>query len=155
MNYISAEGLSKSFSEKWLFRNLHIGVNQGERVALIGINGSGKSTLLKIIARIAGADSGEVDMPRNTRLAYLRQEIDFDDQTLLLHEAMKAFEELNSIETNITKLEMRLHDHLDEKTMGDVLHELEDLYHRRYTLGGDTAQAETEKVLTGLGFKPV
>ncbi|MDZ4708411.1 MAG: ABC-F family ATP-binding cassette domain-containing protein [Saprospiraceae bacterium] len=143
------------YGDRILLDEVSATISDGEKLALVGRNGAGKSTLLKIIARIAGADSGEVDMPRNTRLAYLRQEIDFDDQTLLLHEAMKAFEELNSIETNITKLEMRLHDHLDEKTMGDVLHELEDLYHRRYTLGGDTAQAETEKVLTGLGFKPV
>lgn len=143
------------YGDRVLLDEVSATISDGEKLALVGRNGAGKSTLLKVIAGIAGADSGEVDMPRNTRLAYLRQEIDFDDQTLLLHEAMKAFEELNSIESNITKLELRLHDHLDERTMGDVLHELEDLYHRRYTLGGDTAQAETEKVLTGLGFKPV
>jgi len=141
------------YGDRILLDEVSVTISDGEKLALVGRNGAGKSTLLKIIAGIAGADSGEVDMPRNTHLAYLRQEIDFDDQTLLLHEAMKAFEELNSIEANITKLELRLHDHLDEKTMGDVLHELEDLYHRRYTLGGDTAQAETEKVLIGLGFK--
>lgn len=143
------------YGDRILLDEVSVTISDGDKLALVGRNGAGKSTLLKIIAGVSGADSGEIDMPRGTRLAYLRQEIDFDDQTLLLHEAMKAFEELNAIETSITKLELRLHDHLDEKTMGDVLHDLEDLYHRRYTLGGDTAQAETEKVLTGLGFKPV
>ena len=143
------------YGDRILLDEVSVTISDGEKVALVGRNGAGKSTLLKIIAGLQSPDKGAVDYPRGTKLAYLRQEIDFDDQTLLIHEAMKAFEELNTIEAKINQLETRLHDHLDEKVMGDVLHELEDLYHRRHTIGGDTAQAETEKVLTGLGFRPL
>ena len=48
-----------------------------EKVAVVGRNGAGKSTLLKVIAGIAHADSGDVDVPKGTKIAYLRQEIDF------------------------------------------------------------------------------
>lgn len=142
------------YGDRILLDEVSVTISDGEKVALVGRNGAGKSTLLKIIAGLQSPDKGAVDYPRGTKMAYLRQEIDFDDQTLLIHEAMKAFEELNTIEAKINQLETRLHDHLDEKVMGDVLHELEDLYHLRHTIGGDTAQAETEKVLTGLGFRP-
>ncbi|MFN0049208.1 MAG: ABC-F family ATP-binding cassette domain-containing protein [Cytophagales bacterium] len=79
MNYISAEGLSKSYSEKWLFRNLHIGVNQGERVALIGINGSGKSTLLKILGGLDNPDEGKVSVRKGLKVGVLGQNPVFDE----------------------------------------------------------------------------
>ncbi len=141
------------YGDRVLLDDVGATISDGEKVALVGRNGAGKSTLLKIIAKLQRPDQGEIDMPKGARVAYLRQEIDFDDQTSVLDEAMKAFDELNAIELKISALEHRLHDHLDEDTMGDVLHELEDLYHLRVTLGGDTAQAEAERVLTGLGFK--
>ena len=150
---LQIKNLSLRYGDRILLDEIYATVSPGEKVALVGRNGAGKSTLLKIIAKLQKPDSGEVDIPKDFRIAYLRQEIDFDEQTTVIHEAMKAFDQLNVIETRISTLENRLHDHLDENTMGDVLHELEDLYHMRQTLGGDTAQAEAERVLTGLGFK--
>jgi ATP-binding cassette, subfamily F, member 3 len=150
---LSLKNLYLKYGDRILLDEINATLSFGEKVALVGRNGAGKSTLLKIIAKIQSPDSGEVDLPRGTKIAYLRQEIDFDEQTSVLHEAMKAFDALNEIETKISSLEWRLHDHLDEDTMGDVLHQLEDLYHLRQNLGGDTAQAEAERVLTGLGFK--
>ncbi len=150
---LSIKNLSLKYGDRILFDSFNVTISAGEKVAVVGRNGAGKSTLLKVIAGIAHADSGDVDVPKGTKIAYLRQEIDFDMQTSVIHEAMKAFDELNEIETKISKLENKLHDHLDENTMADVLHQLEDLYHLRHNLGGDTAQAEAERVLTGLGFR--
>lgn len=150
---LQIKNLYLKYGDRILLDEINATISDGEKVAVVGRNGAGKSTLLKIIAKLQSPDHGEIDMPKETKVAYLRQEIDFDEQTSVLHESMKAFDELNAIETKLSKLELRLHDHLDEQTMGDVLHELEDLYHLRHTLGGDTAQAEAERVLTGLGFK--
>ncbi|HNU43082.1 MAG TPA: ATP-binding cassette domain-containing protein, partial [Cyclobacteriaceae bacterium] len=49
MNYLSAEGIAKSFNDRWLFKDLTLGIAQGEKLALVGENGTGKSTLLKIL----------------------------------------------------------------------------------------------------------
>lgn len=150
---IQIKNLFLKYGDRILLDEVNATLSDGEKIALVGRNGAGKSTLLKIIAKVQSADSGEIDMPKGTRIAYLRQEIDFDESTSVLHEAMKAFDELNAIETKLSVLENKLHEHLDEDTMADVLHQLEDLYHLRHNLGGDTAQAEAERVLTGLGFK--
>ena len=52
MNYLSVEGLSKTFGEKQLFSDLGFGLEKGEKAALVAKNGAGKTTLLKEI--IAG-----------------------------------------------------------------------------------------------------
>ncbi|MGK7397268.1 MAG: ABC-F family ATP-binding cassette domain-containing protein [Candidatus Cyclobacteriaceae bacterium M3_2C_046] len=78
MNYLSVEGISKSFGEKNLFQDLSFGINQGEKVALIGINGSGKSTLFNIIAGVDTPDTGQVVFRNDILIEYLEQNPVFD-----------------------------------------------------------------------------
>ncbi len=73
MNYLSVENLSKSFGERKLFQNITFGIDQGQKVALVGINGAGKSTLMKIIMGIEVPDSGEVAINQQVKIAYVHQ----------------------------------------------------------------------------------
>ena len=75
--YISAENLGHSFHDKWLFKNVTIGINRGRRVALVGINGAGKSTLLKLLAGEFSPTQGKVVRSRDLRLGYLEQDPHF------------------------------------------------------------------------------
>jgi len=75
--YISAENLGHSFHDKWLFKNVTIGINRGRRVALVGINGAGKSTLLKLLAGEFSPTEGKVVRSRDLRLGYLEQDPHF------------------------------------------------------------------------------
>ncbi len=78
MNFISAENISKSFGEKWLFKNISIGISQGEKVALVGANGSGKTTLMNILAGVIPSDGGSVSVRRGVSVGYLDQNPSFD-----------------------------------------------------------------------------
>ncbi len=78
MNYLSAEKLSKIYGDKTLFENISLGLDQGQKVALIGVNGCGKSSLLKILAGIDGADSGQLSYRKGIRIGYLPQEPELD-----------------------------------------------------------------------------
>ncbi|TAF35744.1 MAG: ABC transporter ATP-binding protein [Cytophagales bacterium] len=80
MNVLSAEFISKAFSEKWLFQNISFGVSQGEKVGLVGINGAGKSTFLKILAGLIQPDTGSVSVRKGTKVVYLDQQPDFEHQ---------------------------------------------------------------------------
>ena len=73
MNYLSVENLSKSFGEKKLFNNISFGIDQGQKIALVGINGAGKSTLMKIIMGIEVPDSGAVAVNQGIKVAYVHQ----------------------------------------------------------------------------------
>ncbi len=74
MNYLSVDGLAKSFGERVLFKDLSFGLSKGDKVALIAQNGSGKSSLLDIVCGVETSDSGKVVLRKGIRLGYLRQE---------------------------------------------------------------------------------
>ena len=61
MNYLTAEGLSKAFTETVLFSGISISLQKNQKMALIAANGSGKTTLLKILAGKESPDSAIID----------------------------------------------------------------------------------------------
>lgn len=89
MNYLQAENISKSYGIKPLFNNLTIGINKGQRVALVARNGSGKSTLLKILAGKETADSGQVTQRKDIRIEFLDQDPKLDPEKTII-EALLA-----------------------------------------------------------------
>lgn len=105
MNFISAENISKNFAEKWLFQNLNIGINEGDRVALIGVNGSGKSSLLKVLAGFDMADGGTVSLRKGAKVGFLGQNPVFDEAKTVFD---NVFFSTNSLLTLIKKYEAHL-----------------------------------------------
>lgn len=84
MNLLVAENIGKAYGLKTLFENIGFGINEGDKIGLIGINGTGKSTLLKIIAGLVEPDSGSITTRRGLRISYLPQSPEFDDSLTLL-----------------------------------------------------------------------
>lgn len=93
--------MSKSYTEKILFDKVSFGINEGDRVGVIGINGTGKSTLLKIIAGLEEPDEGTVTKGKKIRVEYLAQTPEFDSKLSILENAIqgkKAEEEYRNLE---------------------------------------------------------
>lgn len=80
---IQVNNLSKGFAGQELFTGISFNVGTAERIGIVGRNGCGKSTLFKIILGQLEADSGEVAIPKNYRLGYLEQHINFTGPTVL------------------------------------------------------------------------
>ncbi len=78
MSILSTEQLGHSYNDKWLFKNLHFGLQKGDRIALVGINGTGKSTLLKILAEVESPTAGKVVKERGLKVGFLNQEPNFE-----------------------------------------------------------------------------
>lgn len=78
MSIVSAEQLGHAFNDYWLFKNLTFGIQQGQRVALVGINGAGKSTLLKLLAEKIKPTEGKVVKAKDIRFGYLEQDPQFE-----------------------------------------------------------------------------
>jgi ATP-binding cassette subfamily F protein uup len=90
MNLISAENISKSYSEKILINNINLGINEGDKIGLIGINGTGKSTLLKIIAGVEVPDEGRVIIANSAKIEFLSQNPAFDREATVLEQVFKG-----------------------------------------------------------------
>lgn len=73
MNILNIEHISKIYGEKVIFEDASFGVQEGDKVGIIGINGTGKSTLLKMLAGEEVPETGQIIMQNNVRLAYLPQ----------------------------------------------------------------------------------
>ena len=126
MNLISVDKLSKKAGEKELFRELTFGLNEGEKIAIIGINGSGKSTFLKMVKDLEDADGGAIYKNRSLKISSLEQNPPFDpNDTILEHifkgkskalTLVKRYEEISEkMETDSSeKLEKEFHDIMEE-----------------------------------------
>ena len=79
MSILSTEQLGHSYHDRWLFKDLHFGIERGDRFALVGINGTGKSTLLKILAGLEIPTAGKVVSEKELRIGYLDQDPRFED----------------------------------------------------------------------------
>ena len=86
MNVLVLENITKAYGERTLFDSVSLGVNEGDKIGVIGVNGTGKSTLLKIIAGLIEPDAGTVTKGSSVQVAYLPQTPEFDeDASILAH----------------------------------------------------------------------
>ena len=90
MNYLSVEGLSKSYGPKVLFESITVGIEKGQKTAFIAQNGTGKSTLLKILAGIEGQDKGVVAFNKGINVGFLDQEPVLDTSLTIIDEVFRA-----------------------------------------------------------------
>ncbi|MEV6101564.1 ABC-F family ATP-binding cassette domain-containing protein [Nocardia sp. NPDC051981] len=72
-NLINLEAVSKSFGIKPLLDNISLGVQEGERIGVVGLNGGGKTTLLEVLTGIEDPDSGRVSRRGDLRMAVVTQ----------------------------------------------------------------------------------
>ncbi len=89
MSLVTMEHLTKSYTERLLFDDTAFGMEEGEKVGLIGINGTGKSTLLKIVAGIEEPDEGKVIFRRNLYIRYLPQNPEFHPGDTILESIVR------------------------------------------------------------------
>src|SRR5699024_7060078 len=101
MNLLNIENLSKAYPHKTLFYNIKLGINEGEKIGVIGINGTGKSTLLKLIAGLESPDQGVINKGKSIRVEYLAQIPEFKENLTILENVLlgkKADKEYLNIE---------------------------------------------------------
>jgi len=86
MHLLSVVQLSKSYGEKLLFENVNFGIEEGDKIGIIGVNGTGKSTFLKVIAGLEPADSGQIMVSSDAVIRMLSQDPQFrEGETALEH----------------------------------------------------------------------
>ena len=73
MTVLSASGLTLSFGDEVIFRDVSFSVNEGDRLGIIGSNGAGKTSLFRVLTGEYDADAGSVFLARDKTVGYLAQ----------------------------------------------------------------------------------
>ncbi|MBQ3782351.1 MAG: ABC-F family ATP-binding cassette domain-containing protein [Lachnospiraceae bacterium] len=92
MNLLTAEKISKNFTDKVVLNQVSLGINENDKVGVIGVNGTGKSTLLKVLAGKEEPDEGRIVKGNDVRVEYLAQTPEFDDRYTLLDNVIRTHE---------------------------------------------------------------
>lgn len=151
---ISINNLCMEFSSRPLFNDISFVINKTDKIGLTGKNGAGKSTLLKILAGIEHPTSGSIGQPSDITIGYLPQQMKIADDTTVIDEAKKAFDDLLLLRRESEETTRQLADRTDYES--DEYQRLIDrmtfLYERLEIEGLANMDAEIESTLTGLGF---
>lgn len=89
MNLLTAEQLTKVFTERKLLDHADFSIEEGEKIGVIGVNGTGKSTLLRLIAGLEEPDTGTITKGRNLTIRYLPQDPVFDENATVMDAIIK------------------------------------------------------------------
>lgn len=78
MNVLNIEKVTVVYGERTIFDEISLGVNQGDKIGIVGVNGTGKSTFLKVASGELVPNSGSVIKGKATKITYLEQNTDFE-----------------------------------------------------------------------------
>ncbi|MFV0311202.1 MAG: ABC-F family ATP-binding cassette domain-containing protein [Dysgonomonas sp.] len=111
---LQVDGLTKSFGDLVLFREISFGIAEGERIGLIAKNGSGKTTLLNILTGKESYDNGAVVFRRDLRVAYLEQDPVYPENLTVLQACFSSGNEITDLIAEYEKvINSKDHSNLD------------------------------------------
>ena len=110
MNILNVENVTKAYMSRPVLDSVSVGINDTDKIGVVGTNGTGKSTLLSIVAGVIEPDSGQVVMSSGLRISYLPQNPVFDmDKTLLENITGKIYagndnwDKMGEVKANLAK----------------------------------------------------
>ena len=120
MNILNIEHIHKIFGDKIIFDDVSCGIQEGDKIGIIGINGTGKSTLLKMLADAEEPDKGQIVRQNGLRIAYMPQNPEFPEKATVASYALDGNSETDwQIQSTMTKLGIMDHDaRLDQLSGG-------------------------------------
>jgi len=153
---ISVDQLGVDFSGSTLFNDVNFVINPTDKIALMGKNGAGKSTMMKIIAGVQKATRGHIRAPKDAVIAYLPQHLLTEDNCTVFEETAKAFKQVFAMREEMEKLNHALETRTDYESdeYMKIIEKVTELGEKYYALEDVNYDAEVEKALKGLGFKP-
>ncbi len=100
------KNLDKSFDGNEIFKNLNFSVQDGEKVAVVGLNGAGKSTLFRILLNQIDCDNGEFYMGKNPRIGWMPQTVDELDlpDDVVVYDFLRSGRPLADIEQRMAEI---------------------------------------------------
>ena len=145
--------VNKRYGKQIVLDAVSFRVNAGERAGFVGPNGAGKSTVFALVAGEMEPDGGKIELAKDIRMGYLRQQILTDDTTTPLHDYVeRAAPDLETIHAEIQLLEEELRQEPDSEARHRTLRRVGELQTTFEHRGGYDIAARAAATLCGLGF---
>ena len=139
-----------------MFDDVSFIINPRDRIGLVGKNGAGKTTLLRVMCGLLEPESGNVVLPSGNSSGYLPQEMEVISGRSVFAEALTAFDKVIALQKEIERLNQKISESAHDYESPEYLKAIDRLSHANEEFamfGGNTMEADTEKVLLGLGFE--
>jgi len=151
---IQFERLGYFLPQGYLFSNVNLQINKGDKVGLVGKNGAGKSTLLRILSGSVQPSDGQVHQSKNLKLGFLTQDIHIDSDKSVYDFLFYSNQQLNEIRERLDHInnELTIRTDYEAESYLAMLDELSDLNHRFQVLEGYQWEEKIKATLEGLGF---
>lgn len=119
MNIINIEHIKKLYGDRWIFDDASFGIQEGDKIGIVGLNGAGKSTLLEMVAGAEAPDEGNIIRQNNLKIAYLTQNPIFPAKATVSSYALTGDSDKDwQIMSNLTKLGITEYDQIMEELSG-------------------------------------
>ncbi len=148
---LSCNDIKKSFGVKNILSNISFNINEKDRVALVGVNGAGKSTLFKIIVGEISKDSGDINIPKNTKIGYFSQNLNLNENNSLFDELLNVFSQIINMEFKLRELEQKMEIYKDEE-LNLIIKEYDKISTYLSENNSFDYNSRIKGVLKGLGF---
>ena len=153
MIILDVNKISMNYGYGQLFEDVSFSLNEGETISIVGPNGCGKSTLLKIIAGIENADSGQVSIKKDAKVAYLDQIGSSSVDDRIVYDILKdTYKDLNEMEKRIKILQEKLNLGIEGEEYNKILNKYCNLLDRFSALGGYDMDINIITVVDGLNI---
>ncbi len=151
MIILDVNKLGINFGYGQLFEDVSFSLNEEESISIVGPNGCGKSTILKIIAGLEKADSGQVNIKKDAKVAYLDQTGSSIVDNRNVYEVLKdSFGKLKEMEKKLTELQKKLESGIEEEKHNTVLAKYCNLMEKFSIAGGYDMDVNINTVVEGL-----
>ncbi len=151
---IHITNISKQHGSQILFKNASLQILPGTRTGLVGPNGAGKTTVFRLITGQEEADSGDISVPKRTKIGYFSQDVGDMEGNSALGEVMSAVGDVVRLGQEIRDLEQVMAQPMGEDAMAELLERYGDAVEQFEHSGGYDLESRAQTVLTGLGIGP-
>jgi ATP-binding cassette subfamily F protein uup len=149
MTLITLQSVKKDFGIKEILKDASFSLDAADKVGLIGTNGSGKSTLLKMIAGLESIDSGQILINSGSKIIYLPQQPDLDENRTVLEQIFADSGEHMTLVREYEELSDKLAHYPDDS---QIMSRLSVVMQRMDTTNAWELETNAKIILTKLGI---
>ena len=154
LRMISFEKLGYFLPQGYLFSDVSLQINKGDKIGLVGKNGAGKSTMLRLLTRQIQPSEGKIHLPKELNIGLLSQDIKIETTLSVFDYLVTSNPTLTVLKERIDKINDALTTRTDYESSSylSLLDELSDCNQSFQIHDGYNWEEKIMSVLEGLGF---